>query len=569
MHATDAKTVNKASLGPLEPAFNTVSEEAKSYAYCFAAISESLDLPETWIMASATAALLEMRPELHADLARLVRPESLLMATKVKCLPQPHLIAIEALQSHDPRQEEALRQMYLSLIDDIRIVPLLLARPMASLRAFRDVQRDVAAQQVQEIFVLHAPLANRFGIWQLKWQLEDLAFRLKFPEAYREIAEALAERREARENRTRAIKIQINELLERAGINATVSGRPKHLYSIWRKMQRKDCTIESLYDLLGFRIIVSDVRACYTALGVVHARWRHIPEEFDDYVAAPKGNLYRSIHTVVVPETGRAIEIQIRTHDMHREAELGVAAHWQYKEQITARSSAGQDIAKLRQMLDEAAAPWPTHLPQTTVQALGDKRIYALTPQGRVIALAPGATPVDFAYAVHTELGHHTVGSKVDGRLVPLTHKLRSGETVAILTRNNAQPSPDWMRREAGYVVTSNGRRKLRSWFRTHSGDNTNAPESTAVHARRALDPTPPPDPKRQHRNQAYPVVEGISGLSVSIASCCLPCPDDPIGALLTRRRGIRIHSKLCRHFRANVSYRPDHILRASWSNQR
>lgn len=560
--------MNKAPLEPLKSALDKANETQRRYVYSFAQAIESLDLPENWTEAGAVTALLEMYPELRSELVSVVSPESLSMADKLCNLPRAHVTAIEALESAQPHQQEGLRQMFLSLIDDIRIMPLFLTRPMAWLKTFRDTEDQVVSRLGREILVLHAPLANRFGIWQLKWQLEDLAFRLINPDAYHKIANALAERRETREYSIRRIESQIKDILARAGIKAIVSGRPKHLYSIWKKMQRKDCTIDTLSDLLGFRIIVSDVRACYAALGAVHAFWSHVSEEFDDYIASPKTNLYRSIHTVIVPDIGRPTEIQIRTYDMHREAELGVAAHWKYKEHLTSKGPNRRDVAKLREMLNKAVFLPGEHC-QSGQLRLSDQRIYALTPAGRIIALSPGASPLDFAYAVHTELGHHTVGAKVNGRLVPLTHKLRSGDIVEVMTRNSARPSPDWLRQESGYVVTKNGQRKLRSWFSAHSGDNISGPELIDVHSKSKIAPARNLYSKPQRKHTERPIVEGVLGLSVSIANCCHPSPNDPIGALLTNRRGIRIHSQRCHFFKTNASYRPEHILAASWTHQK
>ncbi len=525
-------------------------------------ILQGLDLPQDWRLAAAAAPLLNagvIKPETLATIAGDGVRE---LAAQISALPEPNLAASEALHTQDPAQKENLRRLFLALIHDIRIVPLVLARPLARLMLIKDHHDAECKALAHEVFLLYAPLANRLGIWQLKWQLEDLAFRATEPERYAEIAAALTERRAAREARLAATRNRLEQLLTEAGIQARLSGRPKHIYSISRKMQRKDVTIEDLYDLLGLRIIVADIPACYAALGVVHGNWRHIPHEFDDYIAVPKGNFYRSLHTAVIDDGGQALEIQIRTEAMHQESELGIAAHWRYKEGITHDPALEERIGWLRRLLSEDSAD-TADLAHGIATELGGERVYALTPRGRIIDLAPGATPLDFAYGVHTQLGHRTIGARVNGLMVPLTRPLSTGDTVEILTRTEPRPSPDWLRPEAGYAVTRRARRKLRAWFHQVSAPAINAPASTAPRK---------PAPVRRYRKSANqlatPIVAGMPELATESARCCQPRPGERIAALLTRSRGIRIHRFDCASFRISAARTPDQVLEAHWSGE-
>ncbi len=340
------------------------------------------------------------------------------------------------------RNSEGLRRLLLAIIRDLRVVPILLARQLARMRAadkLDDEQRRALAQLTRDI---HAPLANRLGIWQLKWELEDLAFRHLEPETYRRIAREVDETRIARERYVENVKKVLSRELVAQGIKAEVSGRPKHIYSIWRKMQKKRLAFDQLYDIRAVRVMVDDVAACYAALGVVHALWAPVPSEFDDYIARPKANDYRSLHTAVVGPEGRTIEVQIRTHEMHSQAELGVAAHWKYKEGGKgAEKSFDRKITWMRQLLEQAQDGQGNELAGALDAELTEDRVYALSPKDEVLDLPQGATPLDFAYQVHTMVGHRCRGAKVNGRIVPLTYRLRSGDRVEILTGKEADPA--------------------------------------------------------------------------------------------------------------------------------
>jgi len=365
------------------------------------------------------------------------------------------------------RNSEGLRRLLLSIVHDLRVVPVLLARQLACMRAADrspEEQRRALAQLTRDI---HAPLANRLGIWQLKWELEDLAFRFLEPDTYRHIAREVDETRLARERYVEAVKRRLSAALGEHGIRAEVSGRPKHIYSIWRKMQKKKLAFEQLYDLRAVRVMVDDVAACYAALGVVHALWTPIPSEFDDYIARPKANDYRSLHTAVIGPEGRTVEVQIRTHEMHAQAELGVAAHWKYKEGGKGAEKAfDRKITWMRQLLEQAQdAANPEDLAGALDAELIEDRVYALSPKGEVMDLPAGATPLDFAYHVHTMVGHRCRGAKVNGRIVPLTYRLRSGDRVEIMTARDADPRRDWLLPANGFLASSRSREKVRTWF--------------------------------------------------------------------------------------------------------
>ncbi|HBK47260.1 MAG TPA: GTP diphosphokinase, partial [Xanthomonadaceae bacterium] len=364
------------------------------------------------------------------------------------------------------RNSEGLRRLLLAIIHDLRVVPILLARQLAKMRAatgLPESERRALAQLTRDI---HAPLANRLGIWQLKWELEDLAFRNLEPDTYRRIAREVDETRVERERYIESVKRTLSQALAAQGIDAEVSGRPKHIYSIWRKMQKKRLAFDQLYDIRAVRLMVEDVAACYATLGVVHALWAPIPSEFDDYIARPKANDYRSLHTAVVGPEGRTVEIQIRTYEMHAQAELGVAAHWKYKEGGKGAEKAfDRKITWMRQLLEQSQEGDAAELAVALDAELVEDRVYALTPRGEVIDLPQGATPLDFAYHVHTMVGHRCRGAKVNGRIVPLTYRLRSGDRVEIMTAKEADPRRDWLLPANGFLASGRSRDKVRAWF--------------------------------------------------------------------------------------------------------
>ncbi len=366
-------------------------------------------------------------------------------------------------------QVEVLRKMLLAMVEDIRVVLLRLASRTQTLRFYAGHPDDLRVQVARETLELYSPLANRLGVWELKWELEDMSFRFLHPDTYKKIAGMLDEKRSEREQFIASAVAKVGAELEAAGVhNAEVYGRPKHIYSIWNKMRMKSVEFSEVYDVRALRIIVDDVKDCYTALGIVHNLWSPIPKEFDDYISNPKGNFYRSLHTAVHCPDGRSLEIQIRTWEMHKHAELGVAAHWRYKEgsKRTHEDEYDEKIAWLRQLLtwkDEVAdsSDWISHYKKAAL----DETLYVITPQGKVVDLGKGATPVDFAYRVHTDLGHRCRGARVDGQLVTLNTPLQTGQRVEIITAKHGGPSRDWLNPALGYIQTKSARVKVRAWF--------------------------------------------------------------------------------------------------------
>jgi GTP pyrophosphokinase len=520
---------------------------------------------------------------------------------------------------------EGLRRLLLAMVRDLRVVPVLLARQLAAMRAaaaLPEPERRALAALTRDI---HAPLANRLGIWQLKWELEDLAFRYLEPETYRRIAALLDDTRIGRERYIDQVKRLLDDALAEQGIAADVAGRPKHIYSIWKKMRKKDVPIGELYDLRAVRVLVDDLPSCYAALGVVHAMWAPVPGEFDDYIARPKNNDYRSLHTAVVGPEGKTLEVQIRTREMHEQAELGVAAHWRYKESGGSQRSSAANAALDRKI------EWMRRLLESHVESAADgalargldaelveDRVYALTPRGEVIDLPQGATPLDFAYHVHTMVGHRCRGAKVDGRIVPLDHVLRSGDRVEILTGKTAEPRRDWLLASNGFLASARSREKVRSWFHKLDRErnlqagremldrelrrlgllhadltpvlakfNVASAEDLCVlvalgdagphQVGRALlerereaapaEATPqPPRPRRAPKpgRSAFTVV-GVGNLLVQIARCCHPLPGDTISGYLTRTRGVSVHRADCASYLRLAAQHPQRVLPVEW----
>ncbi len=531
-------------------------------------------------------------------------------------------------QALSATQAETLRKMLLAIVSDPRLVVARLGVQLARLRAARHdrpERRQLLADETRAVF---APLANRLGVWQVKWQLEDLAFRYLEPEEYERIAREVDEPRRGRERYVADFCATLRAALGEAGIVAEVQGRPKHLYSIWRKMQRKQLEIDELYDLRAVRIICRSIPDCYAALGVVHSRWSYLPSQFDDYIATPKANAYRSIHTAVFGPEGRIVEVQIRTEEMHRQSELGVAAHWRYKEGSARDASYERKIEWVRRLLEpgESGEADPDFLERARSELFAD-RIYALTPRGEVVDLPRDATPLDFAYHVHTSLGHRCRGAKVNGRIVPLTQRLRNGEVVEIITGKQEQPSRDWLSSEQGYLISARSRAKVRAWFRRlDAGENEQAGRaiaerelarlgaggdllaalaadlragdlqtlyrrlgegeisaqefSQAIQRRLARVPAAGPaasesaavksaTPARRTartRRPASPVeIEGVGDLPITLARCCRPVRPEPIVGYVALGRGITVHAANCASVRRMQAQRPERVLPVRW----
>ncbi len=516
------------------------------------------------------------------------------------------------------RQVESLRKMLLAMVQDIRVVLIKLAERTQTLRCLSGAeksQQSLIARETQSIF---APLANRLGVWQIKWELEDLSVRYLEPGLYKKIAGLLDERRIDREQYIADVLAQLKHLLNQAGLQAEVAGRPKHIYSIINKMKRKQVDFGGLYDVRAVRILVDDIEGCYTALGLVQNLWQPVTGEFDDYIAHPKSNNYRSLHTAVIGPRGLTLEVQIRTHEMHRHSELGVAAHWRYKEGGQADAMLDEKIAWLRQILE-----WKKELadksdtPQQFRSELLHDQVYVLTPQGKVIGLPKGATPVDFAYNLHTDLGHRTRGAKVDGGIVPLNYKLHSGQRVEILTAKQGAPSRDWLNPALGYLKCPRARAKVRHWFKNQNFDESvaqgRAQLDRELHRLGIISAKQEKIAQRLHfnkledflaaigRNEITPrrialaiqeelptrvagtakpiasrpaadrtakadiMVGGVGNLMTRIAQCCKPAPPDAIVGYVTRDRGITIHRQDCAFMLRLAENRRSRMLGAKW----
>ncbi|HEY5635333.1 MAG TPA: bifunctional (p)ppGpp synthetase/guanosine-3',5'-bis(diphosphate) 3'-pyrophosphohydrolase [Burkholderiales bacterium] len=523
-------------------------------------------------------------------------------------------------------QTEVLRKMVLGMVEDIRVVLIRLASRTQTLRWFAKHDGAERRGYAEETLDIYAPLANRLGVWQFKWEMEDLSLRILDPEVYKRIAAMLDEKRLEREQYIRDAMAQTQRELAAAGIQAEVAGRPKHIYSIWNKMRAKSIDFSEVYDVRALRIIVPGVKDCYTALGVVHNLWQPIPKEFDDYISRPKGNRYQSLHTAVMGPGGRTLEVQIRTEAMHRHAEFGIAAHWRYKEAGgPAQASDGFDdkIALLRQLLawrDEVDEG--TQWAEKTRAAGLDDTIYVLTPQGRVLDLPAGSTPVDFAYALHSDLGHRCRGAKVDGQLVALDTPLASGQRVEIVAAKTGGPTRDWLLAERGFVRSPRARQKVRQWFNAQALVETIAAGRATVEreARRegasqvghdelakrlgfddhdalftavardeinlrqlhaalqALKGGPqkpeatlaapslaPRRPRTRARDGGVLVV-GMDRLLTQLAQCCKPVPPDAIRGFVTRGKGVSIHREDCDSLRRLAERLPERLLDAQWS---
>lgn len=533
---------------------------------------------------------------------------------------------IEGLQDPDRKsgdhaqQIESLRKMLLAMVQDIRVVLIKLAERTQTLRRLSGASPAQQKQIAQESQGIFAPLANRLGVWQIKWELEDLSLRYLEPQLYKEVAKMLDERRVDREQYIINVVSQLKHELSQAGVKGEVSGRPKHIYSIIKKMKSKHLDFSEVYDVRAVRILVDDIKDCYAVLGLIHNMWQPIPGEFDDYIARPKSNNYRSLHTAVSGPRGLALEVQIRTFEMHQHSELGVAAHWRYKEGGKSDAKFDEKIVWLRQILawkDEVSDSGDL-LEQFKSELFQDK-VYVLTPQGKVIDLPKGATPIDFAYTVHTDLGHRTRGAKVNGSIVPLNTKLQNGQRVEILTSKHGSPSRDWLNTTLGFLQSQSARAKVRHWFKYQHfeenvavgrakldrelhragvgavnqekiaqklqfqkledflaaigrGDVSEHQVALAIQEETAPRPTETARPLSPRRitalqSQTGVVVEGVGNLQTSSAKCCKPMPPDAIVGYLTCDHGVTIHRRACAFIARLPEARCNRLLSAQWGN--
>ena len=500
--------------------------------------------------------------------------------------------------SHEQQQAENIRKMLLAMAQDIRVVLIKLADRLHNMRTLYGLPLEKQQRIARQTLEIYAPLAERLGIWQMKWELEDLAFKALDPERFRELAKLLDTRRKGRESYIERAIAELRARLDAAGIEADLQGRPKHIYSIWKKMERKSAEFGEIYDVYAIRLLVDDVRDCYAALGIVHSLWRPIPGQFDDYIAVPKTNRYQSLHTAVIALDGKPLEIQIRTHQMHQVSEVGIAAHWRYKEGTKSDREYDAKLAWLRQLMD-----WQRDVSDATEFVEGIKldifqdQVFVFTPKGDIKDLPAGATPLDFAYRIHTDVGHRTIGAKVNNRLVPLDYRLKNGDIVEIVTTKGEHgPSRDWM----NVVRTSHAREKIRQWFKRKDRDEN------IVHGRESLErelrrlartsiaavgvdrvaevghlsnheslddfyaaigygavsaqsvvmklgvvhdgqsTLPPVAPPHEMVRTGGVLVKGLGDLLVRFAKCCHPIPGDPIVGFITRGKGVTVHLQSC-----------------------
>ena len=530
-------------------------------------------------------------------------------------IPDPRTEAEQILRSRRyDLVSETLRKTFLAMGEDVRVVLIKLADRLHNMRTLGHMPESKRRRIAQETLDIFAPLANRLGIWQIKWELEDLAFRYVNPDKYREIAENLAERRSDRESQMQIIKANLQNVLSMANIRAEITARPKHIYSIYRKMARKGVPFEMVHDVRGVRIIVPDVPNCYSTLGVIHTRWRPIPGEFDDYIASPKDNFYRSLHTAVVYEDGKTLEVQIRTPEMNQNAEYGIAAHWRYKEGAPRDDDYERRIIWLRSLMEwRQDVDDAREFVDSMKSDVFEDRVYVFTPRGDIIDLPVGSTPIDFAYHVHTDIGHRCRGAKINGKLVTLDYKLKTGDKVEILTAKRGGPSRDWLNPNLSLVKTQRARAKIRRWFKRQAREQNAAQGKTLLdkELRRlgsqdinldrlarefdyrgvedlyeaigngdlplarivnhlTLDKAEPEDvlvatPSKYDPTAAADTVTvlGLKGLLTTMARCCNPAPGDDIVGYVTRGRGATIHRRDCPNI-LSIQDR-ERLVRVSW----
>lgn len=520
--------------------------------------------------------------------------------------------------AHSDVQLERLRKMLLAMVEDARIVVIKLCYRLHTLESAKGLAAEEQRRLAQQTLDLFAPLANRLGIWQIKWQLEDWSLRYLHPDAYHKIAGWLDERRADRERYIRETIAAVQVELERHHIRATVTGRPKHLYSIWRKLERKGMSFSGLFDARAIRVLVDDIPACYAVLGLIHGRWQPIPGQFDDYIASPKENNYQSLHTAVIGPAGKTLEVQIRTHRMHEQAELGVAAHWRYKE-IGVAPDIGLErrINWLRKLLESSGEDGNAEEFMDRFRAeIGEERVYVITPRGDIQDLPAGATALDFAYAVHTDVGHRCRGARINGTIAPLTRPLQNGDRVEILTAKELKPSRDWLIPQFGYLATSRARAKVRQWFK-HEDYNQNlatgrellerelnrlsmgdepydalaarfnygkvndflaaigAGDITTAQIAGRLQPVAPreiamppaADRERTATERSGIHVHGVGRMLTSLARCCSPVPPEPIVGYITKGRGITVHRRDCRNALRLESEAGGRMVEVSWGD--
>lgn len=605
----------------------TSGEDYVNHTFAVAAIVHELGLDSDVVIAAllhdtvedTDVTLLQLRNEFGADVENLVNG-----VTKMEVIQEFSDTETDQRKSKQEAKAESLRKMMLAMVDDVRVVLIKLCDRLHNMRTLDVVKPEKQKRVATETLEIFSPLANRLGVWQIKWELEDLSFRYIEPEIYKSIAKKLAERRVDRQSFIDGFIDSVDTQLKLDGIDANIKGRAKHIYSIWAKMQKKGLEFEQLFDVRAVRILVDSVKDCYTALGSIHTNFTFIPGEFDDYIATPKENNYRSIHTAVIGPTGKVVEVQIRTHEMHEYNELGIAAHWRYKEGTTDNDQAvNNKILWLRQLLewkDEVADA--SEFVDRVKDEVFEDRVYVFSPKGKVVDLSFGSTPIDFAYAIHTEVGHSCRGAKVNGKMVPLTYCLKTGEQVSIITTKSSGPSLDWLDPHKGYTRSRRARSRIQHWFRHEHRDETIAhgrhilerelermnlssvnyeqlattlkaddaeemffrlvdgsikPGRAAAMAQRLLKPVDLDDDEplevsfkgnKAANDDVKPAdlsVDGVSDLMTNLAKCCMPVPGDKVLGFVTRGTGITIHREACPNIMYQQNNDRERVVQVNW----
>ena len=607
----------------------TSGEDYVNHTFAVAAIVHELGLDSDVVIAAllhdtvedTAVTLQELQAEFGADVANLVNG-----VTKMEVIEEFSETETDRRKSKQEAKAESLRKMMLAMVDDVRVVLIKLCDRLHNMRTLAAVKPEKQKRVALETLEIFSPLANRLGVWQIKWELEDLSFRYIEPEIYKSIAKKLAERRVDRQLFIEGFIESVDAQLQSDGIKADVKGRVKHIYSIWSKMQKKGLEFEQLFDVRAVRVLVDSVKDCYGALGSIHTKFTFIPGEFDDYIATPKENNYRSIHTAVIGPNGKAVEVQIRTHEMHEYNELGIAAHWRYKEGSTDNDEAvNNKILWLRQLLewkDEVADA--SEFVDRVKDEVFEDRVYVFSPKGKVVDLSYGSTPIDFAYAIHTEVGHSCRGAMVNGKMVPLTYRLQTGEQVSIITAKTKGPSLDWLDPHKGYTRSRRARSRIQHWFRHEHRDETIAhgrqvlerelermnlnsvnyeqlatvlkaddaqemffrlvdgsikPGRAAAMAQRLLKPDNVDDEQLEISFKGHKVaanddakpadlsVDGVSDLMTNLAKCCMPVPGDKVLGFVTRGTGITIHRESCPNIMYQQNTDRERVVQVNWGN--
>lgn len=607
----------------------TSGEDYVNHTFAVAAIVHELGLDSDVVIAAllhdtvedTEVTLAELKKEFGSDVASLVDG-----VTKMEVI-QEFSETESNGQVGKSKQEvkaESLRKMMLAMVDDVRVVLIKLCDRLHNMRTLDVVPHAKQRRVATETLEIFSPLANRLGVWQIKWELEDLSFRYIEPEIYKSIAKKLSERRVDRQSFIDEFTQRLSLQLSDNGVDAEVKGRAKHIYSIWSKMQKKGLEFDQLFDVRAVRVLVNSMSDCYAALGSIHTNWKFIPGEFDDYIATPKENNYRSIHTAVIGPSGKVVEVQIRTHEMHEYNELGIAAHWRYKENKAENDQAvNNKILWLRQLLewkDEVADA--SEFVDRVKDEVFEDRVYVFSPKGKVVDLSYGSTPIDFAYDIHTEVGHRCRGAKVNGKMVPLTYSLKTGEQVSIVTAKTGGPSLDWLDPHKGYVRSRRARSGIQHWFRHENRDETIAhgrsilereldrmnlsdvnfdslakslnvddaeelffkmvdgsikPGRAAAMAQKILRPSVADDDEQleisfkagraanDDRKPANLTIRGVSDLMTNLAKCCEPVPGDKVLGFVTRGAGITIHREMCPNILYQQHSAGERVVEVSW----